>query len=290
MLQGLGSPAGVDSPVAASASTTVSPAVKNKNRAQSRRRETADFSALHSLLDDPEDMTTTTAAAAAAARDDAVEIPAAFPRRDSEDGRLPGLAARAGVDGRGGGVEEGEEGGGEGGDETANLSALVALAGEDMAGAAFPGGSCVALRARARRHSNQKPGSDGMLASLVAPPSVVPGVGRAVVGGGGVGGGGGGGGKVPGPVNLQPRSPARRPRRSTNLDSFGVSAAPWEEEVEEEEEDYALPTPELVRAGAVGSGRCRRYSLSRSSGLYWFVSVDVFFCSMESLDSLQSGF
>ena len=187
------------------------PSARNGHKLGHKRRDTADFSIINSLLDE------STASSTALHADNASD-------------QLHAVAAK-----------------GRQGEETADFSSLMTLVQNGLTETETPprdDGAKPSARPRARRHSNQKPGRDGQGARLAAPPSVPLG-GPARVGEGGSAGSGssgdvgGGGGKVSRPVSAKPKPPARRPRRSINLDPSRTPAASWE--------DYAVPTPEAVR-------------------------------------------
>lgn len=187
------------------------PSAKNETKRGHKRRDTADFSTINSLLDE------STASSAAVDAGTAGEQHRAVTAKAQQ------------------------------GDETADFSSLMTLVQNGLTETETPpgdDGTKPSVRPRARRHSNQKPGRDGQGARLAAPPSVpLGGPARVGEGGsagsGGSGGIGGGGGKVSRPVSAKPKPPARRPRRSINLDPSRTPAASWE--------DYAAPTPEAVR-------------------------------------------
>lgn len=206
-----------------------SPSAKNEQKRGHKRRDTADFSTIHSLLD--ESMASSTSMDADTDRK--LLHDAAAPLTMARNGGTTGAPAIA-VSSPAVADEDRQ------GDETADFSSLMMLVENDAAENETPprdDGADIPARPRARRHSSQKSGRDGKGPRLSAPPSVPLG-GPARVGEGGSTGGGGGG-KVSRPVSAKPKPPARRPRRSINLDPSRTPAASWE--------DYAAPTPEAVR-------------------------------------------
>lgn len=208
---------------------------KHNTRARQRhperqRRETADFSSLQSLLD------SSTASEASPNR----------PGQEDDAGeQLPGRrsAEEHSADGRLVDMEDG------GGDETSDFSSLMALVQSEGAGANSQARSsaeehrggrgtegdpkspgtwmerAAALRPRAPHRSNQKPGRANDESRPVPPPSV-----PLAVGAGARGIGKGASAAVPGPASVNPRSPARRPKRSMSLDPAVAAAVPtaWE--------------------------------------------------------------
>lgn len=192
---------------------------KSQKRQQSRR-ETADFSAIHHLLDDSSTSTSVDAASPlvqpasteALSPEEGTDIvqegAARFKSRDASD-----LSAA--------GDEGGEtadytslfammEMGGDGaGGRGASPAAQNTATGKDLDGAA----AAAAYRPRAQHFSNEKPGRDGKAPRLVAPPSISAEVSARVCDDVD-----GGGDDRTGPVSAQPKSPARRPRRSMNMD------------------------------------------------------------------------
>lgn len=227
---------------------------KRSKKRVHNRRETADFSSINALLDDSafSDTGDGSAGANPASGDGAGTAQSDGGKEFESDASSSSPYRQAGNNdgGDGGGAVAEGDGNVEGDDsgrddETADFSALFALGEMGMSpppqprpAAAAVVGDGAGAYPRARHHSNQKPSRGGKVPRVVPPPSV-PSRGAAR------GGDGGGGGKgLSRPVSAKPKSPARRPRRSINLDPARAPVASWD--------DYAVPTPEPVRGGGGG--------------------------------------
>ena len=216
------------------------PAGNNDIKRGRKRRETADFSTIHCLLDESTTSSTDInddsndnrqqldvhASRLNNARSDG----AVYPQFDPRGRNHLGVSGSTETTASAPVVPAQDRQGG----ETADFSSIMTLVENDATqketGTTSTGnGGKPAPRPRARRHSNQKSGRDGK-----GPPSAAlslvslgPSAGGGDGGGGG-GGGGGVGGKVCRPVSAKPKSPARRPRRSMNLDPSKRPTASWE--------------------------------------------------------------